>query len=193
MRIDYILSDHHAIQSGLALLSSQCEQFFEESGNIPLFKNLPTTYADIHKVKVRQKKTKEVNETFNAAFESRQHKLHERAVFACGINSLNEGRGGEEPYFVFPIDGFQYIYSPEIQNSNDNHRQVIEMFHDAFGTEDGTELAVDMIRFSYMHTKLQEGIQHGSEIIIYNIPYYYAARADAFDSYDDLLHLVQSV
>lgn len=193
MRIEDILAGHDDIKSGLSLLNSQCEQFFEEAGNTPLFRNLPSDYPDIHKVKVRQKKTKESNEHFNAAFESRWHKIRERAIFANGIGSLVEGNDNDEPYFVFPIDGFQYIYSPEIQNSDDNYRQVIEMFHDNFGSVEGTNLAVDMIRFSYMHDNLLEGIQNGSEIIIYSIPYYYAARADAFESYDDLLELVQSV
>lgn len=181
-------------RSGLTLLNTQCEQFFEEAGHTPLYKNLPSTYTDIHKVKVRQRKnTSDFNHTFNTAFESQQHKLRQRAIFATGISSLTEGEQHEEPFFIFPIDGFQYIYSPEIRNSDENYRQVIEMFYENFGEKAGTELAVDMIRFSYMHDKLQEGIINGSEIIIYNIPYFYAVRCESFESYDDLLTLVHEI
>ena len=34
---------------------------------------------------------------------------------------------------------------------------------------------------------LQEGILHGSEIILYGIPFYYALRSSVVESYDDLL------
>ena len=195
MRIDDILAIRGLEANDLSLIQSQCEQFFEEAGNTPLYKNLPSTYDDLHKVKVRQRKAKDTldHQTFNAAFESQHHKLRERAIFAHGISSLVEATEYDEPFFVLPIDGFQYVYSPEIKNSDNNYKQVIEMFYENFGQAEGTKLAVDMIRFSYLHEKLQSGIKNGSEIIVYNIPYYYAARADAFESYDDFLHLVQSI
>lgn len=186
---DLIISDNTA--DGLHCIKEQCEHFFEQAGSSPLFKNLPASYADVQKVKIRKRKQHaKMDSTFNLAFEREHYDIRQRAMFANGVKSLIESTEDTEPFFVFPIDGYQYIYCPDVQNSSDEYKQVFGMMYETFGEKKGNDVAVDMLRFTYKQNKLMEGIDIGAEIIIYDIPYYYAARQSMFNSYDDILDLV---
>lgn len=167
----------------LTSLVQQCSQFLEEAGVNPLFKNLPRQYSDFHKVKVRKKKSKGVDDIFNEAFD--YHALRQRAVIANGIHSfLSEGIG-LDPFYVFPIDGYKFIYSEQVQDSSAEYEDVFDSIVEGFGQAKGNEVITEMLQFTYTNENLSDGIERGSEIILYNIPYYYAVRADI--DYDELL------
>lgn len=188
MHIDDVLKDPNGESGELWLLNTRCSQFISESGEIPLLKNLSCSYEDFHRVKVRKRKSGDgFNNVFNDAFCDEAYLLRQRAMFANGPDSFNISTAETlEPFFVFPIDGFKFMYSREVQNSDDDYKQVFETIVEQCG-DDSLDMVTDLLKFSYIHDHLAEGLENGCEVIIYNIPYYYALRASLVDDYDDLL------
>ena len=92
-----------------------------------------------------------------------------------------------EPFYVFPANGFKFLYSKEVDNSTENYKQVFESILDTVGEASGKDIFTDLLRFTYISENLANGIESGAEIIIYGIPYYYAIRESQIDNYDELL------
>lgn len=167
----------------LAILREECNQFLYQSGGLCLIKSLPDSYADFQKVKVRKRKKEDLSH-FNEAFAKEYADLRQRAIFTNGTRVYEEKEGFDK-FLVFPIDGYRFLYSKEVTNSSDAYHQTFESLLEI--GEEGTKIINDMLRFSYVaDEKLVEGIVSGAEIIIYNIPYFYAVRASTVDSYEEL-------
>ncbi len=79
------------------------------------------------------------------------------------------------------------MYSREVMNSGHEYKQVFDTLFEQFGEEKGNEVITDLLRFTYTSNNLSEGIESGSEIIIYGIPYFYAYKVSAVQDYDILL------
>lgn len=192
MRINEVLviTETH---NELDILAERCHQFFDESCGHPLLKNLPRSYSDLHKVKVRKRRAEDTEfaETFNEAFERQHPGLRQRAIFANGRPSFQRSSDPSvEPFYVFPVDGYKFIYSREVQNSGQEYKHIFETLFEQFGEEKGNAVATDLLRFTYTSERLDEGIETGCEIIVYGIPYFYGVRASTVDSYDQLLSTV---
>lgn len=170
--------------SDLTKLIKQCSQFIEEADNQYLMKSLPRQYNDVHKVKVRKRKTQSFDNMFNEAF-NHHYKLRQRSIFANGQQSFVVEGNTSDAFYIFPIDGYKFMYCNEVQNSTIEYQQVFSSIVDGFGPDKGNQVISEMLKFTYIHDKLNEGISTGSEIIFYNIPYYYAVRANM--EYDSLL------
>lgn len=167
------------------ILLSECHQFLKESNGHPLYKLLPCSYHDFQKVKVRQRKKDFVAEVFNRAFHE-VNNFRQRAVFTYG--SKMEISGDLEPFFVFPIDGYKFVYCKEVQNSSENYRRVLDtLFENIENSSAPVEIVSDLVKLTYVRTSLIEGISSGAEIIFYNIPYFYVVRGSLFQQYTKLL------
>lgn len=186
MRLDHLIYNEEL--DTLKPIMSECHNFLVASQGQPLFKNLPSVYEDIHKVKVRKRKDNDnFISTFNKAFDDEFSELRQRAVFTNGVDSLKENDLDEEPFFVFPVDGFKFLYSTEVENSNQQYQTVFEAILQNLDENTAEETMKDLLRFTYQSTNLSEGIESGAEIILYNIPYFYAIRTSTISSYDELL------
>lgn len=183
----------HQYSKEIQLIKTGCSQFLKESQGQPLFKNLSVKYMDFDKVKVRKRKGEagEFTETFNEAFEFQHPGIRQRAIFTNGGSSFEPIFNEElEPFYMFPIDGYKFMYSKEVENSGQEYKQVFETLFEQFGEEKGNAVLTDLLRFTYTSTALNEGIESGSEIIIYGIPYFYAIRTSMFE-YEDLLSILK--
>jgi len=178
---------HKTIDLGYSVLTKQCSRFFAESNGSPLFKSLPSSYNDFQKVKVRyHKKDTAFAETFNEAFKQEQPKLRQRAVFVSGVAHINEDSNSDS-FYIFPTDKFKFMYSKEVTNSNDSYQKAFDSILEQFNSKNEAEQVIaDLLQYTYVSDTLNEGIKSQAEIILYNIPYYYAIRANTI-SYDDLL------
>ncbi len=186
MRLNHLLNaDAHRV---FTTLFTECEEFFTHAESNSIQKNLPNSYDDIHRVKVRKRKShSDFSTTFNEAFTDETHELRQRAIFVNGI--ITEG-GDEDLFYIFPPNGFKFIYSTEVTDSTEQYRSVFESILTSL--EDQAELTFqDLLKFTYTADNLKEGIKSGAEIIIYNTPYYYAIRESAYPDYKDLLSLIQ--
>lgn len=179
--------------TNFAVIRERCSQFIEESKGEPLLKNLPTEYENIQKVKVRKRNVNgEFADALNQAFENEVGALSQRAVFANGLTSFRLSEDERvEPFYVFPIDGFKFLYSSEVSNSSDNYKNVVDVVVEQFGPEKGKNIIADVLKLSYKQTNLHEAIEKGSELILYNIPFYYGVRVSKYQ-YSTLLTLISS-
>lgn len=185
MRINQIFTD--ADQSGveqlLLALKSNCCDFINESRGQPVFKQLPTNYDLFQKVKVRKhKRDDQFISRFNEAFQDEVRDLRQRSVFASGEAPAPTQE--HNVYYIFPKNGYKYMYCTEVQHSTDDYKSVFESIFD--NVEAPEDVIRDLLKFAYIREDLFEGIQSKAELIFYNIPFYYAVRTD-FYSYGDLL------
>lgn len=198
MRVDDLIQPNDAREE-LLILTERCSEFLEESCGKPLLKNLPSEYGDFHKVKVRFRKSlkedsNDFTDTFNEAFEEELHNLRQRAVFANGEVSFEAADTNDlEPFYIFPIDGYRFMYSKEVENSSEDYQIVFDAIFEQFGSDKGNEVITDLLKFTYTSAKLEEGIDSGSEIIIYNVPYFYAIRTSTVENYNSLLNLLKEI
>lgn len=193
MRIDDLYQTHGYTRE-IHTLHTNCTQFLQESRGQPLFKNLACSYGDFDKVKVRKRKEQnEFTETFNEAFEKQHPGLRQRAIFANGVASFHPMFvEGLEPFYVFPVNGYKFMYSREVENSGQEYKQVFDTLFEQFGEQRGNEVITDLLRFTYTSNNLHEGISSGSELIIYGIPCFYVVRTTVTEDYSELLSMIMS-
>ena len=152
-------------------ISTNCSQFLLESGNKPAFKYIP---RNVHftKVKARLKRNGGAfSEAFNTALGDPQ--LRQRAIYAHG-----QPIGEDNQYYIFPINGYKYLYNSNITNSN-----MLESVHHGVDSSAFEEL----VKRSYTTSDLRNGLMAGSEIIFHNTPFCYAVNTQTVESYDELL------
>lgn len=167
-------------------LQADCSTFLRESQGLPLFRQLPTSYADFHRVKVRlQKRKDDVSDVFERAFGQEYTNIRQRAVFAH--TSPSPVMEQVEPFYVFPINGYRFLYSKEVTNSDSDYRNVIDKLVAELGNlHEATDIVTDLLKYTYSTSNLFEGMAAGAEMIFYGIPYYYAVRAKVCD-YKDIM------
>jgi hypothetical protein len=178
----------------IQLLKNSCAQFIKESNGQPLFKNLSVSYNNFDKIKVRKRKGEsgDFTETFNEAFETQHPGLRQRAIFANGRTTFSPLFDGVvEPFYIFPTNGYKFMYSREVENSGQEYKQVFDTLFEQFGEEKGNEVLTDLLKFTYTSINLNEGISSGSEIIIYGIPFFYAIKANSADNYAELISSIK--
>lgn len=158
-------------------LREECFEFLNESNGNYLVKNLPKKYQGFARVKVRLGRTKnQFEENFNQAFESRKKRLHQSGIFAYPDITWLEPQSEAEPFYIFPINGYQLIFNPVVKNSKNDYDFVDDMHI-------SQQIITDQLQISYQSGTLLEAMEHKCEIIIYGIPYYYAIRATLIDDY----------
>ena len=170
-------------------IRDNCSQFLNETNATPVYRLLPTTYGPFKRVKVRfQKKKDAISNVFENAFgtDGTLVGVRERAVIvsaeqpAAFDNTI-------EPYYIFPVDGYQYMFSTRVKNSTDDFEYVVNTLIHQFDINEGTILASDLIKYSYKNTNLSEGLYSKSEIIFHNIPCFYAVQASLIQQYKTII------
>lgn len=165
------------------LIQEMCPQYLKESAGLPLFKLLPASRDSFCKVKVRLQKHKDtINEAFDKAFGNQFLNLRQRAIFANpSIPTLTED---VESYYVFPVDGYRFLYNTVVSNSGQEYQAVMDTLVESLVDESqANEIVIDILKRTYSTEQLHEGIQSDSEIIFYGIPHYYAVRTAVVHNY----------
>jgi hypothetical protein len=175
-------------------IKENCHQFLSEAGGVPMVKFLPKDYDNFQKVKLRKrKKAGKFAETFNEAFEHEMSQLRERSLFANGeiyLETIHNTDKSIEPFYVFPIDGYDFIYSQKVKNSDEKYSIIFNEIFNQLGERSTEEVFSDLLKFTYTSQDLQEGLKSGAEIIMYGIPYYYAVRKSYVNDYEEILTLL---
>lgn len=173
----------------LPTLVKECNQFLQISDGNPLIKNLPIHNDGFRKVKVRKKKNikEDFVELFNEVFEDHED-LYQRAIFASSNTVTPNITDQIEPFYIFPIDGFKFMYAENVSNTSDTYKEIFDKLMQNLDNTQGIELFSDVLRFNYKKDNLAQGIKTGAEIIIYGIPYYYAIRKSLIDDYKQFFY-----
>jgi hypothetical protein len=171
-----------------SLIRAHCDEFLDLTSD-PLLKYLPEKDETFLKVKVRfHKRKSDMVDIFNEALYSKYQimNIHQRAIFANGESSFDDT--GTNSYYIFPINGFKFMYSEEVTNSRQQFKDTFDSLRENSAALDGkaSEMVKDLMIYTYVSTDLNKGIVEGSEIIIYNIPYYFAISRDGFPDYEQL-------
>ncbi len=172
------------------IIHESCQQFIGESAGNPMVKLLPWGTDNIKKVKIRKRKNSTTfSNSFNEAFANEMYELRERSLFANGIDFLkdNNSQPKVEPFYVFPINGYDYIYSKETTDSYEKYSTAFDTILEELGGRSAEQIFADLLKFSYTSENLDEGLQSGAEIIMYGIPYYYAIKKSTVSNYQDIL------
>lgn len=175
----------------LPTIKDECSQFLLESYGFPLLKNLPTHQDGFRKVKVRKKKKvqNELIEAFNDTFHE-HNDLMQRSVFAHGMNGFDPLVDGiVEPFFIFPINGYKFLYSENVSNTTEGYKDTLSTLITNYG-EEGIKTFKDVLKYQYSFDRLVDGLASNSEIIVYDIPYYYAIRYSLVESYEDFITII---
>lgn len=174
----------------LHIIKHDCAQFLRET-NSPLFKNLTNQYANVQKVKIRHRKRKDqFDQAFNEAFQNDIPNLVQRSIFAYGGQDP-ELKENQESFYIFPTNGYQFLYSQDVDSSSEDYKNAFDIFLEKFNHEDNaTQILKEILKYNYVSSNLQEGLEARKEIILYNIPFYYAVRANTVD-YPTLLTLLR--
>lgn len=185
MLVDDLFDASRINHKDIYTIRTECSHFIQESNGLPVYRALPRAYDDFRRVKVRYHNRQDtVSQVFNSAFDQEFHNIIPRGIFAQ--SAMMEAEDESEPFYIFPINGYKFIYSKGVQNSNMNFRTVIETLQE--NVDGAFELTRDLIKYTYSRTGLCEGIKSNSELIFFNVPYFYAVRASATDSYTQLIN-----
>lgn len=165
-------------------IKRECSIFLHESNNKPLIKNLSIRNDGFKKIKVRKKKKQDIFiEAFNIAFPEHKN-IFQRSIFANGDNaSIPPTNSDIEPFYIFPIDGYKFMYNIQVKNSSLEYKESIDNILKNINENAAIEIFSDIIRKNYNNNDLEHGINSDAEIIIYGIPYYYAIRKSLVDHY----------
>jgi hypothetical protein len=168
-------------------ISKECGQFLEESKMIPLIKMLPSKGETFRRVKVRKKDWDSTFiSSFNKAFNTYKN-LMQRSVIS---QNVLENIDGKEMFYIFPIDGYKFLYSPLVDNSKNHYESLFNKLSDCL-KENSADMFVDIIRNQYVSENLGMALKNNYELIIYDIPYYYALRKSIVDDYKGLIYDIQ--
>lgn len=175
-----------------SIISQECSQFLKEAAERPLYKSIKTSSPPIapnlYKIKVRHKKPAEptLTELYSVAFTP---KLREKALYAYSDKTVCEDQNSL--CYIFPVNGYHYLYSKEVSKSSDEYKQVIDTLIQSVEPSKAYDIVTEMLKFTYNNSALVEGIESDAEIMFYNVPYFYAVEANAFTTYSQVLSLIK--
>lgn len=180
MKLFNILENNSGL---LKSISINCQQFLEESGDMPLKKPCSMHWPDVHRIKVRKrKKIDSFVEDFNKAFEHVYPSILNRSVI---IN--DSAKPDTDEFYLFPVDGYAIIANPTVRNSREQLSESLANIN--AGMVDGGEVIIEMLQSTYNVTSIKEALQDDVEIILYNIPIFYAVRNNL--KYSNLLEMIK--
>lgn len=182
------------MQNILKKIQTECDEFLASSKELPLIKSLKKTEKNFRRVKVR---TKNISDDFvtsvNEAFEGEYRNLYGRSIF-CNGPHRNITDNEEEEVYVFPINGFRHFYNPTVTFLLSQYKKTYDTLNSSLNETSADSIFVDMLKYSYEETDVpfSDALFSEKEIIIYNIPYYYAVKVEKFPTYLGLLELLKS-
>ena len=166
----------------LPTINKECSDFLNKSNNLLLLKSLPKDKEGFRKVKVRQRNIKEIFQNIFDKGLYNSKSITPRSVQAIGENGYSDPQNDNlEPFYIFPINGFKYFYNPIVKNSQEQYSKLINKSLNIIDRDTIIDMFSESIKESYVSDNLYNGIAQGAEIIIYNIPYFYAIRKTVFD------------
>jgi len=170
----------------------ECSGFLRESCGEALIKYLPIDSPDSLKVKLRKQRTStDFDKLFNLVFMDHPD-LRQRCVFSNGVTGARHMNNNSdlEAFYIFPIDGYKFIYSPNVDESRIQYGEMLLNIVDAMGDETKAfKTFVDVLNYDYTSEDLATGISSGCEIILYGFTHFYAIRASSVKRYSSLFSL----
>lgn len=163
----------------------ECNQFLEESNQRPILRALSKNGDGFRKVKIRKKNKYDdpLEHYFDNAFVNKYKDVRLRSMIVHTTNSLDVAEE-QELFYVFPIDDYKILYNKQVNNYAVYAASLRPLLEELDSAE---LLLTHLFEHTYESQNLVEAIDSGAEILIYNIPYYYAIRKSLYRDYNDVL------
>lgn len=165
-------------------ITKNCIEFLNNRSSLPLLKYLPSSYPNTKRVKVRKRKPENISPVYDEAFDNLVTTFRRRVVITNG--TLSCSNNNMELFYIFPVDGYKFLYAPRITNSSTDFTEAMRLIQSTVGDANGQEIVAELLKFSYTNMDIVTGIASGAEIIIHDIPAYYAIRVSTSDQYTEL-------
>lgn len=173
MYISDIFGTPRKLGSGqLFPIRNNCSEFLRESKGYPVYKQLYGQYGVCSKVKVRHRSDPILEQFFS-------HTIDSKTV----VETLSYPKESGLNYWIFPINGYRYVYNTNTVDYKTTINTIIEMTADV-------DVVHDLISDLYVQANLVEGLQTNTEILWYKISHFYAVDCSMFEDYNELLNLL---
>ncbi len=162
----------------------KCSHFIT-SPTVPLYKALPSVGDGFRKIKIRKKEKHDLNyEKFlDESFEHERKDLRLRSVLAH-TSEPTSFKDNEEIFYIFPPNGYKVLFS---ENIADHKQYVKELTNTLKETPTVNLLLKSLFQSAYRVGTVQEAAKNRSDVVIYNIQYYYAIRKSIITDYSDFI------
>ena len=167
-------------------IKTECSQYLNllPTPDSWLMKPMKSNTGMSSKIKIRHKKVKaEYEAEINNVFSSEHQKLLQRCLIAYTSNKSLNLNDDMTLYYVFPINGFKFMYNPIIDYSLQQYDDLLDKLNDMGSSK--RDIFYNTIKLSFKSDSLIEANQNSCEIIFYNIPYYYAIQKEYFENFMD--------
>lgn len=168
-------------------IKNECKQFILQSNGIPMYKTLPSNKEPFVKIKARHRRAKDdiLSKAFDLAFDDKN--LLNRAIFCNTKEQIPEGY---EKYYVFPVDGYDFLYSPRVQNTSVEYRDAILKTMEIMDDNNAMDFLKLVLSNEYINYDISTALREQYEIIIYNIPFFYAIKCSFFNSLEEYTRII---
>lgn len=181
MFVSDLLTNHPISPRTLYMIRTKCSSFISESNSLPIFKRLDFTYGTSSKVKVRHSQTFATNRVLDDAFSS----SIENTIVPVTTQALDFVTPSDEWYYVFPTNGYKFLYSEYIPD----YRYLIATME---SKNVDRSVMVEAIRETYTNNEqLSQGIGSSVEIMLYGLQSFYVVSCSAYPIYTELLSIIR--
>lgn len=139
-------------------ISVHCSHYLH--AKVSLFKQLPTSTTLAQKIKLRHRRPDAFHQNFNEALDV--NKLYERSL-TCYTTTARDLQEGFDWFAIYPPNGFQYFYNPACGDLN--------QLRDVDPT-----LLKQVVDIGFISEQLQSHVHLDPEVILFNMPAYYAIK-----------------
>lgn len=169
-------------------ITENCSDFLRQSQGKPLLKNLSVNSDGFKRIKVRKQKIKnDLDGIYNSAFDYHTY-LKQRCVISYTLESLPNSSENKEPFYIFPINGYKFLFSKNVNNSNETYYNMLKLLENKIGIDRSQNVMEDVLKYNYEDTNLYEALVNDCEIIIFGIPYFYAVKKSIVNNYRELIY-----
>ena len=168
----------------------ECSDFLKASDGIPLVRQLPVEGPTERRVKIRKKRSvTPFDEAFNSVF-SEHPDVRQRCVYANGDHTQPLFDPTMEPFYIFPKNGFKYMYSTSVTDSARQYGATYDALNQVMDSPASVYQTIgEILLFDYRTYDLRVALESGCEIIIFGCSSYYAIARRAVKSYSTLFSL----
>lgn len=139
-------------------IGGECSHYL--GAKVSLFKQLPTSTHSAQKIKLRHRRPDNFHLQFNEAIDVA--KLYERSL-TCYTSTTRDLQEGYDWFAIFPPNGFKYFYNPACGDLN----QLRDI---------DPSLLKQVVDLGFLSERLQTHTHLDPEVIIFNVPAYYAVK-----------------
>lgn len=170
-------------------IKGECSEFINNCGGFPMYKNLPSSREGFIRVKARHRKIPDhaFSDAFNTAFKNQTNNLLSKSIFC---NSKEALPSDHEKYYIFPINGYRILYSQNEKNSSATYQKALMEILDIVAEKQAISLLTTILSDDYTDDKLENALSQDREIIIYNIPYFFAIKCSLFPNISDYKNII---